>query len=407
VRLRGNYGTQNGVYHNHGDQNPLIPYQGMLFVHRSNAIIAFGPNAYEREQPLLTVENPDSSAARRGETELRASLTAEIQKMLDAGLLRPGYYNAGQYSVYSQFANYFENPGETLYTLSLAYPHLPADQQAQVRQYLIMTFDTYFDAEMISRTGWKDGAAREVMPMPPEAAASIENFGPIQNSNPKFSWYYPQYNFYALWKYVQIVPEDTATAYQLSKSRLIVPVPVLATNDYLMQRPYEINAYVAGYTGFLELQSLAGMAGQDSALRTTVTNELNRLINLRVQNFTKDTYWLDGTGSYHLRTMNISQNFLFLVPELAEDLRQGAYANVTAALNEYDDIAPYWFVSRYNATVNEGVRQNLYDSLAIFQAKALIMNESQSELSYYLDVPAFYRGDLIYIQNLVTALEAP
>jgi hypothetical protein len=104
--------------------------------------------------------------------------------------------------------------------------------------------------------------------------------------------------------------------------------------------------------------------------------------------------------------MNISQNFLFLVPELADELRQGANSRVVEALNEYTYTAPYWFVSRYNGVVNEGVRQNLYDPIALFQAKALILNQSASELVPYLDVPAFYRGDLFYIMNLVQAIEA-
>jgi outer membrane protein assembly factor BamB len=404
-RLRGNYGTQNGIYHNHGDQNPIIPYQGKLYVHRSNAIIAFGSNAVKRELPLLTIQAANQNIPVKSDNELRAILANEIQKMIDAGLLRPGYYNSGQYSLYSQFANYFENPGETLYALALAYPHLSTDLQNQTRQYLINTFDTYFDPTMIARTGWKDGAAREWMPLPPEAEASAQNFGPLVNSNSKFSWTYPPFNFYALWKYTNIVPEDTARAYQLSKSRIQAQVSALATNDYLLDRPYEINAYIAGYIGFLELQNKAGMSSQDSTLRNQVTSELNRLINLRVQNFNKDTPW-SADNYYHRRPMNISQNFLFLVPELADELRQGANSRVVEALNEYTYTAPYWFVSRYNGVVNEGVRQNLYDPIALFQAKALILNQSASELVPYLDVPAFYRGDLFYIMNLVQAIEA-
>jgi hypothetical protein len=42
VRLRGNYGNANGIYHNHGDQNPPVPYNGRVYIHRSNAVIAFG-----------------------------------------------------------------------------------------------------------------------------------------------------------------------------------------------------------------------------------------------------------------------------------------------------------------------------------------------------------------------------
>ena len=36
--------SRNGLYHSHGYQAPIIPYKGKLFVHRSNAIIAFSPS---------------------------------------------------------------------------------------------------------------------------------------------------------------------------------------------------------------------------------------------------------------------------------------------------------------------------------------------------------------------------
>jgi hypothetical protein len=49
----------------------------------------------------------------------------------------------------------------------------------------------------------------------------------------------------------------------------------------------------------------------------------------------------------------------------------------------------------------------LYDYSALFQAKAYILKEPREVLLKYLDVPAFGRGDLFYIQNLVVALETP
>jgi hypothetical protein len=51
--------------------------------------------------------------------------------------------------------------------------------------------------------------------------------------------------------------------------------------------------------------------------------------------------------------------------------------------------------------------QNLYDYSAMFQAKAYILDEPRDQLTKYLDAPAFERGDLFYIQNLITAIEAP
>jgi hypothetical protein len=76
-------------------------------------------------------------------------------------------------------------------------------------------------------------------------------------------------------------------------------------------------------------------------------------------------------------------------------------------LTEYEYIAPYWFVSRYEATIGEGVMANLYNYHGLFLAKAYILNQSRQELTRYLDVPAFKQGDLFFIMNLVMVIEAP
>ncbi len=103
----------------------------------------------------------------------------------------------------------------------------------------------------------------------------------------------------------------------------------------------------------------------------------------------------------------MAANFIYLVPELADYLAQTIAGEVGAAIAEYEYIAPYWFVTRYEAALGEGATANPYTFSALFLAKAYVLNEPRAELSKYLDVPAFARGDLFYIQNLVAALEAP
>ena len=98
---------------------------------------------------------------------------------------------------------------------------------------------------------------------------------------------------------------------------------------------------------------------------------------------------------------------MFLVPELGQYLHDNALADVQQAFEEYNEVAPYWFVTYYEATTGEGTIQHLYDHHALFQAKALILKEYREELTKYLDVPAVEVGDLFYIQNLVAAIKAP
>ena len=404
TRLRGNYGTVNGVYNEHGDQNPFIPYEGRIYVHRSNAIIALGPNQGPGRLDLVPIQNGQSGTT-LNDNDLRSRLESEVTKIMDAGNLRPGYYNNGQYGNYSEFADYFDNPGDTLYTLSIAYPYLSSGLQTRVRDYLTGYFDTYFDNEMISSIGWKDGAAREAMPLPSEVQASLASHPASAAYNPRWTWSYPPFNLYAMWKYTQIVTGDRSTAYTLASQKIssLLSSSAGLTTDQIAQEPFELNAYIAGYIGFTQLYAAAG--ANNPTLLSQVNTELNRLQSLRASQFEKDTYWT-ADNRYHLRTMNLSRNFIFMTPELGTYLNNSIRSEVAAAISEYNDTGPYWFVTRYNAAVNEGGRQNLYDSPALFQAKAMILKESRAQLTPYLDVPAFERGDLFYLQNLVAALNA-
>lgn len=327
--------------------------------------------------------------------------------MIAAGHLRPGYYNAGQFNdIYQELVDYFDNPGDTIYTLARAYPYLSPALQQQTQTYLRNEFQTYFDQGMYAQIGWAEGAAREAMLLPPEVQADLVNHPKTTWPGYGWSWQYPQHNIYAMWKYAQIFPADAVRVYTLAKNVLQAPVPSSASNDFFAQRPFELNAYIAGYIGFLRLQEVAGKTSEDSQLRTTVTNELNRLQQLRASAFSKDTYYQD-INLYTRRTLNVARNFIFLTPELGAYLRANALNKVQTAINEYNNVGPYWFVSRYNGSIAESAMQNLYDYPAMFQAKAYILNEPRDQLTKYLDAPAFERGDLFYIQNLIAAIEAP
>ena len=400
---KGNSNSVNAAYHNHGDQNPIIPYQGRLYIHRSNAIIAYGSGPSQGRLPLLTIDEGQANTSALSEAELINRLEEEVQKMVDAGHLRPGYYNSVPFLARG-LETYFENPGDTLYTLARAYSHLSPQLQSQVREYLQQEFDTYFDPEMYATIGWADGAPRESIVLPPEVETSLSNYGPSVRAPHGFIWTYPQYNFYAMWKYAQIFPDQADNAYELAKDKLQVPVPDAPVEDYFLQQPYELNGWIAGYIGFLELQELAGMADEDGQLRATVNAELNRLMQLRVNTFSKDSYWYDDR--FYKKQLDIASNFLFLVPELGDYMNQQILPEVEEAVAEYEYIAPYWFVSRYEAAIGEGVTSPAYHYYGLFQAKAYILQESQAELTKYLDVPGFTRGDLFYIQNLIAAIEA-
>lgn len=448
-RLWGNFGTTNGIYHNHGVQNPIIPYKGQLFVHRSNAIIALGPDAVSLRQrttnetpeqyevnisqeypnvyrPLVTVKTPTQNLGPvLSAQDVRNKLDTEISKMLQTGHLRPGYYNGTR--GHTEFSFYFENPGDTLLTLLQAYPLVSDNLKPNLEKYIRQHYKLYFENNLYVRTGYwlnnpqpydlnnPDGVGqlqpREWMPVPPEVAQDMKNEKPDLGTRHYWSWSYPQYNIYAMWKYAQTFYSGNPTVlqdiYGKAKSKLQVQPP---NNGTLSDYPWIHNGFIAGYIGFLNLQEMAGKSQADASLRTSVQTQLNNLLALRSNNFQKDQPWVgdkSADGRIYRRSFSVARNFIYMTPELAQHLSDNALSKVAAAINEYDRVAPYWVATRYEAAYGEYSSDNLYTHAAMFQAKAYILKEPEEQLLKYVDSPAFAVGDLSYIQTLVAVLSNP
>lgn len=385
-RLCGYYSSINGIYHNHtNDQNPWVPYNGHLYIHRSNAIFSFGPEGGGQKLPLAEIQQPPQETYRTfSTTELKQMLADEIQKWVDAGHLHPGWFNGSQFgSRYRTLNDYFQNPGENIWTLLRALPHLPAALQQATRDLIQSEYNAY-PPTSISSIGWNAGVTRNWFLYPPEVRADLQNFSPG-------AAVLPHMNVYALWKYAQEFGGATAI-YNAVKNRL--DVASYSTND-----PYRTNAAIAGYWGYLELEKLAGEPESTSKRET-----LNSMLAFRADNFSKDTPYPDPNNT-QVNMVNISRNFIYMTPELGQYLHDHALSKVQEAVEEYNYLGPYWFVSRYEGCLQECTIQNLNDAW-MFQGKAWILQESREELLKYLDVPAFMRGDLFYIHNLISAIEA-
>ena len=408
------YGTQNGVYVGAGGSNlnPLIPYNGRVYLNVSNAIIAFSPTASSAtELPLAETVPANNPPATVTQSELQQRLKQEIQKILAAGPLRPGYHASGIVDLYGgggwpddqdigEVLDYFQNPSDTVFTLLQALPYLPPNLQTEVRTYLQTYYGpgTPYDFTQIVHVGWESGAARESLEIPPEEWDILRPAEPSIYPLVQGSTYwrdFPPFSFYAAWKYAEEFG-DAKTIFDAMKDKLETP----PSDSYLISHPYTNNLYIAGYLGYLELESLAGYPETAS-----VRNTYNHLLSVRVNNFSKDNPWGSGQdfGIYQ-HAYNVAFNFMFLTPELGEHLSLNGKTAIQEAMEEYTFVAPYWFVSKFDSTWNEGTLQQLHDYPALFQAKAYILKEPYDELVQYIDVPAFYRGDLLYIQNLVAAL---
>ncbi|MCD4737800.1 MAG: PQQ-binding-like beta-propeller repeat protein [Anaerolineae bacterium] len=398
--FRGPDHSLNGIYGQHGDQNAPIPYQGKIYMHRSNSIIAFGNDpGTPTALPLLetvAVQNADLTLATT--TTLKNCLSQEIQKILTAGHLCPGYRSVGLFDIRTKedygdhLLDYWHQPTDVLYTLIMALPYLPENQQQQVKTYLQSEYQN-FSPTQYTHIGWRDGTTRESSSFPQEVESDRENSIPKITGYSFAGWTWPPQMFYGLWKYAEVFG-SAQEVFDTSSSKLESP----PANEYLIEYPYVHNAYLAGYLGYLELEELAGYP-ESAAVRA----EFNRLLNLRMSTFSKDTPFTDG--EYH-RALSVARNFIFLVPEIGEYMHAHILTKVQTAVAEYNEVAPYWFVANFEATHGEGVTQHYYDYQSLFQAQAWILEAPQEELIKYLDVPVVQVGDFFYIQNLVATIAA-
>lgn len=395
------------MYWAHGDNVGPTIYDGRMYVHRGNAVIAFGPDGLGGRAPVLSVariRQGGTTPEPLSEAALRKRLETEVKKILDRGHLMAGFAKIGliDFMTVSRLGqyllHYWHNPADILITLLRALPHLPPEMQREVRQYLRDEYAA-FPPYKYMHVGFKDGTPREPFAYPPSTRRIFEHdFGPLTGS-PFAGWSKPPHSVYAMWKYAQRGLADPAGVFEQT-SGLIGSTP---SDSYLRAFPHVHNAYIAGYVGYVEL---ARMAGRPHASQE---KELSRLLQLRAQTFRWDVQTDTGNrqSDQYFYTLITAWNFMFLVPELADYLRQHALSKVQDAIERYTRMAPYWMVGHNEEVQHENGITPLHQTHALFQAKAQILHASRDQLAGLLDTPLVPAGDLFYIQNLIATLEAP
>jgi hypothetical protein len=375
---------------------------------------------------------------------LRTKLISEIEKMVAAGHLRPGYgahgiWDSGAGSGFGQYlADYFHNPAETIYTLLRALPFLPSDLQADVLAYLQSEYRSY-PVHSVSHFGWATGTTRNLFDLPVEVEAEASSFRACDVCN---SYGFPGENFYASWLYARQFGGAAGIFSELEGKLEELPV-------YNQSFPSRLNTRITGYIGYIKLASLANVS-----ISSDIEHTLADLLILRAA-LSKFAPALEATGFEYggyewsvriavpfsedtLFTPNVAGSlwnqmplygfpldnvtglsggetgggysfgidFLSLVPELAGFLDGYAHNEVQGAVDSYVQRAPYWFIPNAEEMGGEGVKMPIYDTLSIFQAKAMILDASRADLEMHLDVPVTGVGDLYYIQNLIATLRA-
>jgi hypothetical protein len=361
-----------------------------------------------------------------------------------AGHLRPGYGIHGLWDGIAtsrlgmDLADYYHNPAETIYTLMMALPLLPADVQAQLEPYIQSEFQAY-PPYAVSHIGWATGSPRDYFSLPPETEADTSTFTSCDICN---SWGFPGENFYASYLYASHFGDAANIFSQIQEKLAELP-------EYTQSFPNRLNSRVVGYIGYLRLAHLANVppesavenkmvdllvaraalskypsaleeagfeyGGYKWAVRVLATSQPDTLFTPRIIG----TLWnqmplygfpklnitgLSGGGTGGGYSFGI--DYYPLVPEMADFLCVYAYQETQAAVADYNTRAPYWFMSEAEEMAGEGEIVPIYDVFGLFQAKALILEENRAELEKYLDVPATKAGDLYYMLNLIATLRA-
>lgn len=341
---------------------------------------------------------------------LQDKLVVEIDKMLSAGHLKPGFFSVGLSDQLlwkmkgDSLMDYFHNPADTIWTLIRALPYLPSTKQTQVRSYIQNEYNAY-PLTTITHVGWKDGSYRDSHIWPPEMTITgTQGAGKTSFNN---AWTFNPFNFYAAAKYAKEFG-GASSIFNAMKSNLATPPadsfftssanPMGGTNSI----PSALNIFIAGYMGYLELESLAG-AAQTASVKST----LDHLVQLRMSMLDSDPQSVRG--------LEVG-GFMYLVPELGQMMHDQKLSRVQTYVDTYQDIMPYWFVAwndnqnkdpaAGNGFANETAVTPLYAYQSLFAARAYVLKQSRAELEKYIDVPAFEVGDLFFIQNLIATLEA-
>lgn len=390
-------------------------------------------------------QTPTFSSGYDANDEVQHLLVEQVEKILEAGHLLPGYGKHGLWDSKASnklgvdLADYWHNPAETVYTLIRALPFLPGSMQTQVRQYLANEFADY-PTYAITNVGWANGALRDAENLPPEVEKGRVNVQPCGVC--REAWGFDPVNHYASWMYAANF-SGASTIYNNTIDKIDT------TPQFKQSLSYSLNSEIDGYIGYLRLAALANAGakpdaektltnllvlraalskypsalaetgfeygGYKWAMRTYAPNMPDTLFVLRTIGTTWSQtplygypidlkYGLSGPGTGGSYVFGI--DYVNLTPELGAFMRTYTLQEEADAIADYEHRAPYWFVSEAEEAAGEGVVRPVYDAIALFQAKAYILQAGRAELEQYIDAPVEAVGDLYYIQKLIMTLEA-
>lgn len=356
---------------------------------------------------------PAAKAPSQVPPDLRQRLATEVERIVSSGthlmpyLIQRGIHGVGSYSPdvtndseparVADSNAYWYDPGELVYTLSLAYPYLEPSLQTRVRGYL--------DAEMarfppLQRLPWppdswlKQGQAREYYRVPYRASVSAwpPPGVPIQT-------------LYALWVYARNTADWDYLRVRWNEVRALFDAKRNSIDTY---------AEIAGAIGYARIAKHLGDNSEAAAGEAAAVAAMQRGLDFSA--------WLNHANSLFPGAGYSGSSpweqpgqrggvFYGLTPEVGAYLRDTNFGAVEATLANLTNY-PYgnylWYATRLGlqAEMQEASYHSPELGWSAFLAHAYVRRASQAQLRYWLDRP-WGVGDLWHIQKLVATLEAP
>jgi len=353
---------------------------------------------YVWDEPIRPVPYPDQ--------ELVARLEEEVQAIVNTGHLAPFFIERGFTTrqgipgdtthpedglvKFGPSGNvYWFDPGELVYTLSLAYPYLSSGLKSQVRSYLHNEMSLYPPLEPLpwpAQSTWlADGTRRELY-----SVTVLPNVWPPPAP--------PLSTLYALWSYADATGDWDYLVDYWSQVKTLFDAKKGEADSY---------AAISGAIGYARIAAHLGhmaeaQEGEDVAVAAMTAGQdfaaFMGIANMRYPDPRDQTTGLRAPV------------FFGLVPEVGRLLHDTNGDTVTAyldALTGYYDGEYLWYLTRLGLQKEIGESSFHGPELAwsVFLTKAYVQDADRTELQSYLDRP-WGLGDLYYLQKLVATIEA-
>jgi len=330
---------------------------------------------------------PGFNTAARADA-LREQLAAAVSELVSSSW-RPLEFPAGKHP--TEAYRFFVDPTETLYTLALAWPHLPQDVQRKVRQRV----------DDLSRGGGALGG-------PVGAAAYDATAGQTR------TWYDPppaqlarMHNdlvrtgaarLYPLWLWAKVTGDNT---------RLLRDWPALrdiALRDGGAEEHADCgNSRLAGLIAACRIARLARDEESAAKLAAMTRSAMRKRLEYELAH-------TEGGLMVQVPTARtIFGRWRFLTPDVAKLLAKYAGPVHQRLMDVYvDHHRPTWWLAWNVELLWRNESNFIFPTapLEVFSARALILGERGSDLARYLDIP-WCRADEFHIQKLALTLAAP